>query len=163
MDRISLTERCFSFRNPPTHRFTGETRHVTGPRLTNRQSVLCFYGIMWRRSFKTHYYRTNAFIYSELHTHTHTTHTHHTHSHTHTHTHTHHTHSHTHTPTHTHHTHTHTPHPHQTHARTARTTHTHTTHTPTHTHTHARTHNRSQYAAITPTLSMSTDTIESLL
>jgi len=31
------------------------------------------------------------------------------------------------------------------------------------THTHARTHNWSQYAAITPTLSMSTDTIESFL
>ena len=30
-------------------------------------------------------------------------------------------------------------------------------------HTHTHTHNGSQYAAITPTLSMSTDTIESFL
>ena len=33
----------------------------------------------------------------------------------------------------------------------------------THTHTHTHTHSRSQYAAITPTFSMSTDTIESFL
>ena len=33
----------------------------------------------------------------------------------------------------------------------------------THTHTHTHKHNGSQFAAITPTLSMSTDTIESFL
>ena len=33
----------------------------------------------------------------------------------------------------------------------------------THTHTHTQTHNGSEYAAITPTFSMSTDTIESFL
>jgi len=32
-----------------------------------------------------------------------------------------------------------------------------------HTHTHARTHNRSEYAAITPNLSVLTDTIKSFL
>ena len=36
-------------------------------------------------------------------------------------------------------------------------------HTRTHAHTHKHTHNGSQYAAITPTTSMSTDTIESFL
>jgi len=37
------------------------------------------------------------------------------------------------------------------------------THTHTHTRTHTHTHNVSEYAAITPILSMSTDTIESFL